>query len=121
MSIEAGYAVQKSQLLAAIDKAVENGQDCPRVSGTLCVCECWVVQDKRATNLSAGRGVAVGEFPLKSGHGEADYLLFVDAAPIGVVELIETVGREEGKQDTARKLPARPARWVYTRISGKTL
>src|SRR5580693_6203120 len=81
----------------------------------------WVVQDKRSTNLSAGRGVAVGEFPLKSGHGEADYLLFVDAAPIGVVELIETVGREEGKQDTARKLPARPARWVYTRISGKTL
>jgi hypothetical protein len=28
----------------------------------------------------------VGEFPLKSGHGEADYLLFVDAAPVGVVE-----------------------------------
>jgi len=46
----------------------------------------WIVQDKRATNLSAGRGVAVGEFPLKSGYGEADYLLFVDAAPIGVVE-----------------------------------
>jgi hypothetical protein len=46
----------------------------------------WVVQDKRSTNLSAGRGVAVREFPLKSGHGEADYLLFVDEAPIGVVE-----------------------------------
>ena len=46
----------------------------------------WIVQDKRSTNLSAGRGVAVREFPLKSGHGEADYLLFVDGAPIGVVE-----------------------------------
>jgi type I restriction enzyme R subunit len=46
----------------------------------------WVVQDKRATNLSAARGVAVREFPLKSGHGEADYLLFVDAAPLGVIE-----------------------------------
>jgi|SRR5271166_2959303 len=46
----------------------------------------WVVQDKRATNLSAGRGVSVREFPLKPGHGEADYLLFVDGAPVGVVE-----------------------------------
>lgn len=46
----------------------------------------WIVQDKRSTNLSAGRGVAVREFPLKPGHGEADYLLFVDGAPFGVVE-----------------------------------
>src|SRR5438477_8103276 len=46
----------------------------------------WIVQDKRQTNLSAGRGVAVREFPLKAGHGEADYLLFVDSAPIGIVE-----------------------------------
>ncbi len=46
----------------------------------------WIVQHKKETNLSAGRGVAVREFPLKSGHGEADYLLFVDSVPIGVVE-----------------------------------
>lgn len=46
----------------------------------------WLVQDKRAANLSVGRGVAVGEFPLKSGYGEADYLLFFDGSPIGVVE-----------------------------------
>src|SRR5580700_12264759 len=46
----------------------------------------WIVQDKRLGNLSAGRGVAVREVPLKSGYGEADYLLFVDAAPLGVVE-----------------------------------
>jgi len=31
----------------------------------------WIVQDKRSTNLSAGRGVAVREFPLKSGHGSS--------------------------------------------------
>ena len=31
----------------------------------------WIVQDKRVTNLSAGRGVAGREFPLKSGYGEA--------------------------------------------------
>lgn len=46
----------------------------------------WIVQDRRKVDLSAGRGVAVREFPLKSGHGEADYLLFLDGSPIGVVE-----------------------------------
>lgn len=46
----------------------------------------WIVQNKKEANLTAGRGVAVREFPMKSGHGEADYLLFVDSAPIGVVE-----------------------------------
>jgi len=51
----------------------------------------WLVQDQRATNLSAGRGVAMGEFPLKSGHGEADYLLFFDGSPIGVVEAKEAI------------------------------
>jgi len=46
----------------------------------------WIVQNKNEVNLAAGRGVAIREFPMKSGHGEADYLLFVDSAPIGVVE-----------------------------------
>jgi len=46
----------------------------------------WIVQNKKEANLTAGRGVAVREFPMKSGHGEADCLLFVDSAPIGVVE-----------------------------------
>ena len=31
----------------------------------------WIVQDKRATNLSAGRGVAVGEFRSAIGVVEA--------------------------------------------------
>jgi len=30
----------------------------------------WVVQHKKEVNLAAGRGVAVREFPMKSGHGE---------------------------------------------------
>ena len=46
----------------------------------------WTVQNKREVNLSAARGIAVGEFPMKSGHGEADYLLFLDGSPVGVVE-----------------------------------
>ena len=37
-------------------------------------------------NLSAARGVAVREVTLERGHGEADYLLFVDGKAIGTVE-----------------------------------
>jgi type I restriction enzyme R subunit len=46
----------------------------------------WVVQDRHAVNLSAAVGVAVNEFPLKTGHGSADYLLFVNGKAVGVVE-----------------------------------
>ena len=46
----------------------------------------WAVQDADALNLYAGKGVAVREFPLKSGHGHADYLLYVDQRAAGVVE-----------------------------------
>jgi type I restriction enzyme, R subunit len=46
----------------------------------------WVVQSRDEINLSAGRGVAIREFALKSGHGFADYLLFVDGQAVGVLE-----------------------------------
>ena len=46
----------------------------------------WLVQSRDETNISAGRGVAIREFPLKTGYGYADYLLYVDGAPAGVVE-----------------------------------
>ena len=46
----------------------------------------WVVQDAAAVNLYASSGVAVREFPLKSGHATADYLLYVNQKAAGVVE-----------------------------------
>ncbi|MDE0141697.1 MAG: DEAD/DEAH box helicase family protein [Caldilineaceae bacterium] len=46
----------------------------------------WAIQDADALNLYAGQGVAAREFPLKSGHGHADYLLYVDRRAAGVVE-----------------------------------
>ena len=46
----------------------------------------WAVQDLAALNLHAARGVAVREFPLRTGHGTADYLLYVDGRAAGVVE-----------------------------------
>jgi len=45
----------------------------------------WVVQSRGEINLSAGQGVAIREFPLKSGHGYADCLLFVDGQTVGVL------------------------------------
>ena len=44
----------------------------------------WVVQDYREMNISAGLGVAVREFRLKT--GDADYMLYADGRAIGVVE-----------------------------------
>ena len=46
----------------------------------------WLVQDRDAANLSAGRGVAIREFKMASGHGFADYLLFVDQRAVGALE-----------------------------------
>ncbi|MDQ3689502.1 MAG: DEAD/DEAH box helicase family protein [Chloroflexota bacterium] len=46
----------------------------------------WVVQKYRHINLAAGRGVAVREFPMAEGHGDADYLLFLDRKAVGVIE-----------------------------------
>ncbi|TVR11395.1 MAG: DEAD/DEAH box helicase [Planctomycetota bacterium] len=46
----------------------------------------WLVQDMAQANLHAGQGVAVREFPLKQGHGFADYLLFVNGQAVGVLE-----------------------------------
>ena len=44
----------------------------------------WKIQDLQEINLGASLGVAIREFPLKS--GTADYLLFVDRTAVGVVE-----------------------------------
>ena len=44
----------------------------------------WKVQDLKELNLGVSRGVAVREFPLRSGY--ADFLLFVDRKAVGVVE-----------------------------------
>ena len=38
----------------------------------------WIVQNREAIDLTAGRGIAVREFRMKSGFGFADYLLYVD-------------------------------------------
>ena len=44
----------------------------------------WLVQDHKALNLGAGLGVAVREYPTAT--GPADYVLFVERNPVGVIE-----------------------------------
>lgn len=44
----------------------------------------WIVQNRNEMNIAAGPGVAIREFPLKT--GATDYLLYADQKAIGVVE-----------------------------------
>ncbi|WP_333699184.1 DEAD/DEAH box helicase family protein, partial [Rivihabitans pingtungensis] len=44
----------------------------------------WLIQDMKQLNLGAGVGVAVREYPTDT--GPADYLLFVNRQPVGVIE-----------------------------------
>lgn len=44
----------------------------------------WVIQNLRGINLGAGQGIAVREYP--TDEGPADYILFVDRKPVGIIE-----------------------------------
>jgi type I restriction enzyme R subunit len=46
----------------------------------------WIIQNRDTMNLAAASGVAVREFKMTSGHGFADYLLFVNGKAVGVLE-----------------------------------
>ena len=83
----------------------------------------WIIQDRRDANITAGCGVAVREFPMKKGHGEADYLLFVDGAAGGAIEAkpegktltqveVQTTKYSEGVPDTV-PAPRRPLPFLY--------
>lgn len=44
----------------------------------------WIIQDKKKFNLAAGLGIAIREY--QTDIGPADYVLFVDKKPIGIIE-----------------------------------
>ena len=46
----------------------------------------WTIQDRSEANLDAALGVAIREFSLGHGYGEADYLLFAKGQAVGAVE-----------------------------------
>jgi type I restriction enzyme, R subunit len=44
----------------------------------------WLIQDKKKFNLAAGLGIAIREY--QTDIGPADYVLFVDKKPVGIIE-----------------------------------
>ena len=46
----------------------------------------WVVQSREELDLTAGRGIAVREFPMKQGFGFVDYLLYLDRKALSATE-----------------------------------
>jgi len=45
----------------------------------------WLIQNRNNIDFNAGKGIAVRHYPLKDGT-IADYILFVDCIPLGVIE-----------------------------------
>src|SRR4030042_7025974 len=70
----------------------------------------WRVQDYKRANLHAGLGVVLRNFPLVSGHGFADYLLYVDGKAAGIIEAkkegVTLTGVETHSDKNTKALPA---------------
>jgi type I restriction enzyme R subunit len=83
----------------------------------------WALQDRDQMNLDAAPGVAVREFPLRQGHGFADYLLYVDGQAVGVIEAKKAGTTLTGVEVQAEKYaagipdhvpaPVRPLPFLY--------
>ena len=83
----------------------------------------WRVQDYKSANLYAGRGVVLRNFPLVSGHGFADYLLYVDGKAAGIIEAkkegVTLIGVEVQAEKYSKGLPTdlpdyiRPLPFLY--------
>jgi len=90
----------------------------------------WSVQDYKAADIHAARGVAIREFQLNPGFGEADYLLYVDGKAAGVIEAkkqgatLTGVEVQSGKyaQGLPASLPAwrRPMPFIYESTGAET-
>lgn len=82
----------------------------------------WVIQDKKKINLSAAHGVAVREY--QTDAGPADYVLFVDKKPVGLIEakreeegvhltLVEEQSAEYARAKLKYRLDSEPLCFVY--------
>jgi len=67
----------------------------------------WIIQDRAEMNVAAGLGVAIREF--KTDAGFADYFLYIDKKPCGVIEAkkegVVLTGIEAQTKDYAVKVP----------------
>ena len=65
----------------------------------------WRVQGRGELDLTAGRGVAVREFPMKPGFGAADYMLYLDREAVGAIEA-KASGTFTGVEEQSAKYAA---------------
>jgi type I restriction enzyme R subunit len=76
----------------------------------------WAVQDVKQADIHGARGVALREFPLKEGHGFADYLLYVDGKAAGIIEAKKVgatlTGVESQSARYAQGLPDSLPAWI---------
>ena len=61
----------------------------------------WAVQDKQSMDPNVGEGQAVREYT--TDVGPADYMLFVDKKPIGVVEATRWTSSGRAKKATKKR------------------
>ena len=87
----------------------------------------WMIQDVKALNLSDGPGIAIREYPTDS--GPADYLLFVDRKPVGVIEakpegtILTPVEEQSGRYATSKlkwQKDHQPLRFIYESTGAET-
>jgi type I restriction enzyme, R subunit len=75
----------------------------------------WHICDMAQVNVYAAQGVAIREFPLNTGHGFADYLLYVNGKACGVIEAkkegVPLKGVEVQSARYAQGLPAALPAW----------
>ena len=69
----------------------------------------WLVQHKKMIDFNAGYGIAVREY--QTNVGPADYVLFVERYPVGVIEAKKA---EEGQNIT--KVEEQSAEYAYARL-----
>lgn len=75
----------------------------------------WHICDMAQVNVHAAQGVAIREFPLNTGHGFADYLLYVNGKACDVIEAKKEgatlKGVEIQSEKYAQGLPAALPAW----------
>lgn|GEM_PF-2973776 len=79
----------------------------------------WMVQNFKAISLIAGAGVAVDDYPFDkeaytkdTGRPQADYLLFVEREPVGMIE----AKRDEKGENPTEQYNNEPAGMLLKRI-----
>ena len=72
----------------------------------------WTVQDMKTLNPSASLGVAVREYPTDT--GPADYVLFIDRTPVGVIEAKKASEGERltAAEEQSRRYAQSQLKWV---------